>query len=198
MTTDRARAHSTSRRTNLGLAALAIAAAVTLSACGNGGSTAPSGSTSADASSTQVLPVTENPIVNTATATTLSIDSVLVENNVDESGKATDDHLEIALSNDGSAALTGLEVFYTFSDATTGDTESYYVALPTDFTISAGGQRVAHFDNTGTPDHFPVNEFSLYGTDTNALDVTVIVSAEGAATQTATVKKDEGGAETAD
>ena len=45
---------------------------------------------------------------------------------------------------------------------------------------------------------FPVNEFSLYSTDTNALNVTVTVSAADAAIQTITVKKDAGGPETAD
>ena len=60
------------------------------------------------------------------------------------------------------------------------------------------GTRIAHFDNTGATDHFPVNKFSLYSTSKNAMDVTVIVSAEGAAVQTATVKKDAGGAENPD
>ena len=200
MTTHRShlRPATRSRRVSVSLAALVVAAAGLLSACGGSSSTAPSASASSNATSGQVLPVTSNPIKNTATATPLAIDSVLVENNVDASGKPADDHLEVALSNSGAGALANLEVYYTFSDPKTGDTENYYVALPSDFTIPAGGQRVAHFDNTGAPDHFPVNEFSLYSTDTNALDVTVIVSAEGAAPQTATVQKDAGGAETAD
>jgi hypothetical protein len=57
---------------------------------------------------------------------------------------------------------------------------------------------VAHFDNTGATDHFPVNKYSLYATSVNALDVEVIVSADGAAVQTATIQKDAGGAETPD
>jgi hypothetical protein len=200
MTTHRShlRPATRSRRLSVSLAALVVAAAGLLSACGGSSSTAPSASASSNATSGQVLPVTSNPIKNTATATPLAIDSVLVENNVDASGNPADDHLEVALSNSGASDLANLEVYYTFSDPKTGDTESYYLALPSDFTIPAGGQRVAHFDNTGAPDHFPVNEFSLYSTDTNALDVTVIVSAEGAAPQTATVQKDAGGAETAD
>ena len=67
-----------------------------------------------------------------------------------------------------------------------------------DFTIPAGGNRTAHFDDTGAPDHYPVNKYSLYYTDTNALDVTVTVSAQGVKVQTATITKDEGGAEVAD
>lgn len=146
-----------------------------------------------------ILPVSGNPINNTSTAELLRIDSVLVENNEDPAtGKAVDDHLEIALSNTGGADLGGFEVYYTFTDPAEGITENYYAVLPADFTIPAGGTRVAHFDNTGAPDHFPINEFNLYKATVNALDVTVVVSAAGAAPQTATVKKDAGGEETAD
>ena len=154
------------------------------------GTTAPAGG--------PVLPVADNPITNTSTVQALKIDSVLVENNVDSSGSPASDHLEIALTNNGTTELTAFEVFYTFTDPTTSVTENYYAKLPSDFTIPAGGQRTAHFDNTGTPDHFPVNDFSLYYTDTNALDVSVIVSAKGAAIQTITLHKDAGGAEAAD
>lgn len=154
------------------------------------GTTAPAGG--------PVLPVADNPISNTSTVQALKIDSVLVENNVDSTGKTASDHLEIALTNTGTTELTAFEVFYTFTDPTTNVTENYYAKLPADFTIPAGGQRTAHFDNTGAPDHFPVNEFSLYYTDTNALDVTVTVSATNAAIQTTTLQKDAGGGETAD
>lgn len=146
----------------------------------------------------EVLPATSNPISNTATAKTLTIDSVLVENNVDAKGKATDDHLEIAVSNTGTTELAGFEVYYTFADPTAGATESYYTKLPAEFTLAAGAKRGIHFDSTGLPDHFPVNKFSLYKTSTNAMDVTVIVSANGASVQTFTLKKDAGGAEAAD
>jgi hypothetical protein len=145
-----------------------------------------------------VLPVKVNPIINTASAQTLRIDSVIVENNVDAGGKAASDHLEVAMTNTGATPLSGFEVFYTFTDPSTAITESYYAKLPDSFSIAPGAQRVAHFDKTGQPDHFAVNEFSLYYTDTNALEVTVTVSANGAAVQSVTVKKDAGGAETAD
>lgn len=151
-----------------------------------------------EAGSASVLPVTSNPISNNATAATLKIDSVLVENNVDANGKATDDHLEIAVSNTGTMGLVGFDVFYTFTDPTTATAESYYTKLPADFTVAPGAKRVIHFDSTGQPDHFPINKFSLYKTSTNALDVTVEVSAKGAAVATQSVKKDKGGAEAAD
>ena len=154
--------------------------------------------TSPTADPSVVLPVADNPIKNDSTVQALVIDSVLVENNVGTNGAVASDHLEIALSNSSTADLAGVEVFYTYSDPSTGVTESYYTKLPDSFTIAAGAKRVIHFDDTGAPDHFPVNKFSLYYTDTNAMDVTVEVSAKGAAAQTATIQKDPGGTEAAD
>lgn len=145
-----------------------------------------------------VLPVASNPITNTSTVQALTIDSVLVENNIDGSGTTTSDHLEIALTNTGAAELTAFEVYYTFTDPTSGATEGYYAQLPASFTIPAGGTRIAHFDNTGATDHFPVNAYSIYYTDTNALDVTVTVSATDTAIQTTTIQKGAGGPETVD
>ncbi len=174
----------------------AAAATVADTSASTGESAQPSGST--PAAGGQILPVASDPISNTATEQTLTIDSVLVENNVDAAGKAADDHLEITLTNTGATELGGFEIYSTFTDTTDGISESYYTELPGTFTIPAGGTRVAHFDNTGEPDHFPVNEFSLYKTSANAQDVTVEVSANGAAVQTATIMKDPGGAETAD
>lgn len=189
--------------------ALATAGSILLVACGSGtGSTpgaaqTPSSSSPTGAGSTataggQVLPVASDPISNTATAPGLSIDELLVENNVDATGAAAPDHLEIALSNSTSGDLGGLEIYYTFTDTVTGDTEGYDTVLPADFSIPAGGTRVVHFDDSGAPDHFPVNQFSLFATSTNALDVEVEVSAAGVAVQTATVQKDAGGAEVPD
>lgn len=186
------------------IAAIGIAGTLLLAACGGSSSTnakpaatAPEGTTAAGTGA--VLPVTSNPITNTATADGLHIDNVLVENNVDPTtGKDASDHLEIALSNTSTNTLGGIEIYYTFADPKTGVTENYYTALPADFTIPAGGTRTVHFDDTGATDHFPVNKFSLYYTDTNALDVTVTASAQGVKVQTATITKDEGGAEVAD
>lgn len=179
-----------------------------LGACSSSGSPDSSGTaassssvtsnTSPNAASGQVLPVSSNPIVNDSTVQAFTIDSVLVENNVDATGKTADDHLEIAVTNSSSVDLAGFEVFYTFDDPTAQITESYDAMLPESFTVAAGATRVIHFDNSGAPDHFAVNDFSLYATSANALDVTVIVSAADTAPQTATVQKDAGGSETAD
>ena len=191
-------------RHRLAIGAAALTATSLLAACGagsSGTSTNATQQTTTDSASNPgaVLPVDTNPITNTATADGLTIDSVLAENNVDPgTGKDASDHLEITLSNTSAADVGGFEIYYTFADPTTNITENYYLELPADFTIPAGGTRTAHFDDTGATDHFPVNKFSLYYTDTNALDVTVTVSANGVKVQTTTIAKDEGGAEVAD
>lgn len=196
------------KRPTIRLTAALITAAIALAACGGAASTgsppagnsnqAAGGTSSGAAAPDRVLPVTANPIANTSTAKSLTIDSVLVENNVDATGKAVDDHLEVALSNTGATPLTGLEFFYTFTDPTAKLSESYYAKLPSNISIPAGGKQVVNFDNSGTPGSVPVNEFSLYATSKNALDVKVVASATGTAVTTATVKKDAGGAEAAD
>ena len=197
--------HRYSRALRLG--AVTLLAATALSGCGGSAAKTDSSATVSTTTSTGTggapaashdLPVADNPISNAATAKGLQITSVLVENNEDPATKKTvDDHLEIALENTSANDLTGFEVYYSFADPTDNTTEGYYAKLPTSFTVPAGGTRIVHFDNSGAVDHFPVNKYSLYSTSKNALDVTVTVSAADVAVQTATVKKDAGGAENA-
>ena len=166
----------------------------TPTSAGNAANNSASGSGSGS-----VLPVTSNPITSTGGAQALKIASVLVENNLDSKTKKTaDDHLEIALSNTGSAPLSGVEVYYAFTDTVTKATEGYYLKLPDTFSIGPGAKRVAHFDSKSEEDHFPINKFSLYRTSTNKLDVSVMVAATGAASQTSKLQKDAGGPEEAD
>jgi hypothetical protein len=194
-------------KSRLTLTLSASALALALAACGGSTATKPavtkppatSSATAAPAGTGQVLPVKENPIKNTSTTKALVVGKILVEDNADPVTKKTvGDHLEIPLSNTGTTALGGFEIFYTFTDTKTNESESYYAKLPDSFTIAPGASRVAHFDKTGAPDHFPVNAFSLYATSKNALNVSVVVSAAGAAPETASVKKDAGGSEQAD
>lgn len=194
--------HHTVIRAIGGLAVVGLA----LTACG-GGATSASPATGSGTSTTspaagnssQVLPVAANPITNTSTAPGLTIKSVLVENNEDPATKkVVADHLEIALQNSSTATLSGFEVYYTFTDRKTKDTEGYYADLGPDFTIPAGSSRIVHFDQTGSVDHFPDNNYSLYHESKNALDVTVQVSAKGVAVADASVKKDAGGPENPD
>jgi hypothetical protein len=145
-----------------------------------------------------ILPIDSNPINNTSTASGLTIVEVLVENNVDPAtGGDAPDHLEIKLRNDSESELSGFVVYYEITDLVTGAKEGYCSELA-GFTIPAGGERVVHFDNTGATDHYPDNEFSLYHSSINEIQVDVTVSATGVAPQTASVKKDAGGDENPD
>jgi hypothetical protein len=187
------------RRMSLPLVTV-VASGLLLAGCSSGTTTPASTSAGSQTSaSAQVLPVAEDPITNSSTEPGLTISSVLVENNVNpDTNKDAADHLEIALENALTTPLSGVEVFYTIDDPTTGESESYYTDLGPDFSIPAGGERTVHFDDTGAPDHYPVNAYSLYATSTDALTITVEVSAGGVAVQTATVNKDAGGAENPD
>ncbi len=169
-----------------------------LAGCGGGASTATPGAPAATTSSgtgAQVLPVASNPISNSSTAAGLTITKALVENNVSaETGKAASDHLEIELRNTTSKRLTEIAVYFKITDPSKKVSEGYYTKL-TGFTLAPGATRVAHFDQTGARDHYPVNKYSLYYTDKNALVVDIVASASGLKPATFTVKKDSGGAE---
>lgn len=183
------------RRIATAVANTTIAGAMLLASCSSTASK-PTTTTNIGAA---VLPAETNPILNNSTADGLTIDSVLVENNVDsETGKTADDHLEMALSNTSTTTLTNIEIFYTFTNPRSGLTESYFTKLPSTFSIPPGGTRIAHFDDSGRPDHFAVNKFSLYYTDIEQLNVTVTVSAPNFKIQTTDLTKDAGGAEAAD
>jgi hypothetical protein len=180
--------------------AVALLAAVGLAAApaGCGDDEEPASSAPAKSESTgtkRVLPVAANPIANDSTAPGLAISKALVENNVSpETGKDVSDHLEVALENTTSKPLDGIEIFYKISDRTKGVSEGYYSKLD-GFVIPPGATRVAHFDDTGRKDHFPVNKYSLYYVDTNELIVDVMASAPTVKPATFTVRKDAGGAE---
>jgi len=189
----------THRHRTMAVALATALAALALAGCSSGAASTPTGPGTATATAPAgppVLPVTSNPITNTSTVQALKIVSVMVENNVDPATKAiAPDHLEIALQNTGSTALTGFEIYYTITAATTKAAENYYTKLPTSFTIAPGATRVANFDGTGQPDHFPVNKFSLYYQSKNPLDVNVEVSAANTAVQKASAHKAAGGPE---
>lgn len=197
-----------SRRTiapALALAAVALTVGVA-SGCGGSGSssasstptdtTTPTTTTSTSSSgSAQVLPVAKNPISNSATAAGLTITKVLVENNVSsETGKAVDDHLEIALKNTSAKPLDNVAIYYKVTDPAKGASEGYYTKLD-GVTIPPGATRVVHFDNTGVAYHYPVNKYSLYYTDKNKLRIDVTASSPSVKVATFSVNKDAGGAE---
>jgi hypothetical protein len=182
------------------LAVLAIGAAVVLaSGCGGSpqsASSTPSAAVTTSSNTTgRVLPVAKNPIWNTSTAPGLAITKALVENNVvSRTNQVVDDHLEIALKNTSAKPLDRIAIYYKITDEKKGVSEGYYTKLD-GFTIAPGATRVAHFDQTGAKDHYPVNKYSLYYTDKNALVVDVMAAAPGVQPATTMVKKDAGGPE---
>lgn len=188
------------RMLNRKVAALLAAGLVTavVAGCGGGSSSQTGGATptaGAPASGQQVLPVATNPIDATATASGLTITKALVENNVSPTtGKAVDDHLEVALENTSTKPLDQVEIYYKITDPAKNVSEGYHAKL-SDFTIAPGATRVAHFDSTGETDSFPVNKYSLYYTDKNALVVDITAGAKDVKPATFSVKKDAGGAE---
>lgn len=137
----------------------------------------------------------DNPIVEASTTQGFKINSVLAENNVDAGGATVDDHLELTVTNTGAADITnGWDLFYSLTDKTTGDVQSFYLPLP-GFSIPAGKSVHLHVDTSGAPGHFRADPNSAYYKGKNAMQVDVILHAKGFAPQTSGVKKDAGGAE---
>lgn len=126
------------------------------------------------------------------------IKSILVENNVDETTKkGAPDHLEILLKNIANKPISNFTVFYKIVDQTNGATQSYELPL-TGFVLPAGKEAPVHIDISGKQGHFRANPNNSYYQSINPKDVTVVVSADGYKAQEMSVKKDKGGAETAD
>jgi len=181
-------------RTLLPLGAALLVAVPGLVGCGSDSSS--SGSAQANPSSTAaqstVLPVEENPILNPSTNPVLQVTYAALEDNVDPAtGKAIDDCLELTLHNTGAEPLTDLEVYYEFTDVTTGNHEGYHQVLD-GLEIPAGGETTVFFDNQSGPGHYPENAFSIYRSSTNQVDVAVQVSAPGTQIATATASKEAG------
>lgn len=176
----------------------AIAAVIGISVIGHGATppapaTAPNAAASSGAGGAPtLLPVSKNPIVNASTAPGLSVVSAMAENNVDPStNKPIADRLQVTVKNSSATALSGFEVFYTMTDATTNKSESYYVPL-TGLTVAAGATATVYFDNQASPNHYPENKFSLYRSSTNQVDFAVVVSAQGVAIAKGTAVKGKG------
>lgn len=137
-------------------------------------------------------------ITNTSTQPGLTITTALVENNVDPvTTKPVNDHLELTVRNGAATAMSGFEIFYTVTDTTTKQQESYDKVL-TGFTLAAGETKTINLDNQAGPGHYGINANGLYYKSTNALDFSVKLSAQGFAPQTQAVSKAAGGAEKKD
>ncbi|WNM23907.1 hypothetical protein [Demequina capsici] len=186
--------------TTAGLVALALltgcSTASPSSSTGTSSGSAPT-TTSGATTASAVLPVASDPIVDTSTTPGLAVTQVLLEDNTDASGAAISDCLQVTISNTSSQEATGLEMFYTMTDATTGASESYYQALD-GLSIPAGGSATVWFDGGSGTGHYAENAYSIYRSSTNEIDFTVEVAASGLQIATGTGIKSPGGAEQAD
>ena len=195
------------KNSSIYLGALLAAGALTLAGCSASStpassipasSNSPGGVAASGApSGSVVLPVAVDPIHNAATAAGLTVADVKLEDNTDPAGKAIGDRLQFTIGNDTAKPLTGLEVFYTMTDATTGAAESYYQPLA-GLTVPAKGNVTVYVDNGTGAGHFPENKFSLYRSSLNQVDFTVEVSAVGVKIATGTGSKSAGAGEQAD
>lgn len=138
-----------------------------------------------------------NQINNTATVSGLTLVSGKVENNTDDKGKITNDHLEILLKNTSTQDMSTLEVYYTITDLTTGKSEAYYKKLE-GLVLKGGESKPVHFDGVTGDGHFSVNTNSLYYTSKNKLQFDVQASASGFKIAHIQLTKDAGGAELKD
>jgi hypothetical protein len=165
---------------------------------GSSGAGAPAPGTTSTAPAATVLPVTKNPIANTGTAPGLTIGKAKAEDNTDpQTNAAVPDRLQFTLSNSTAAPVSGLEVYYTMKDASTGQTESYYQKLD-GLTLAPDTSATVYFDNGTGPGNYPENKYSLYRTSTNEVKISVEAAAPGLAPATATTTKAKGTGEKID
>lgn len=176
------------------LAALVIG--ITIWQTSSGGS--PGAPPPAAASAPTVLPVTTNPISGTGTKTGLSITGAMAEDNVDPATKAAiGDRIQFTLTNSTGNPMTGLEIYYTMKDTTTGATESYYQKLD-GLALSPGQGTTVYFDNGNGTGHYPENQYSLYRSSGNEVTISIEAAAPGYAPAHATATKAKGAGEKSD
>lgn len=139
-----------------------------------------------------------SPIDATGAAAAFAIKEALVEDNYDYATKtAANDHLELLITNTGTAPLTGLSIYYSIKDADSGKVEGTFRKLD-GFEVAASGEARIHFDEGTEPGHFRANPNSIYTTSQAAKTFSVTVKADGFAPVTTEIAKDKGGPEAAD
>lgn len=196
------------RTTLVALGAAGLISLVTVTGCSSSPSTnpvataTPTSTASTPTASTNpagiVLPVSSNPIRNTASNPVLEVTYAAVEDNVDPiSGKAISDRLELTLKNSGTTSLSNIEVYYAMTDVVAGAKEGYYQKLD-GLSIAPGAQATVYFDNKTGPGHYPENQFSIYRSSTNEVDFAIQVSAPGAKIAIAKAVKSTGTGEKVD
>jgi hypothetical protein len=139
----------------------------------------------------------DNPIAQTGKPNALSF-TAKVEDNFDRvTKKDVSDHLELEVKNTSGEPLKDIVMFYSLKDDITGAVESYYKPL-TGLALAKDETAAVHLDTGDTPGHFRENPNSIYRTSQNAKTFTIQLAASGYAPVQVELKKDKGGAETAD
>lgn len=136
---------------------------------------------------------TDNLISETSTTpVTITIKDARVEDN------ATADHLEITLTNNGTAVLNNFDIYYTITDKKDNTKEAYYQVL-NGLSLNPGDTTTIHFDNQVTEaGHYYGNMSGLYSTSANGLTFAIQLHAKGFQPIDFNVDKAEGTAEVAD
>ena len=145
-----------------------------------------------------------NPLPRGGKPNGLAIVSGKAEDNFDPvTKKDVADHVEMEVKNLSPDDIKGVDVFITLKDDVTGATENYYRKL-SGFAIAKGASRALHFDIGGSidfavaSDHFRANPNGAFYKTPNAKTVTIEIAAAGYEPASIEIKKNKGGAETAD
>ena len=145
-----------------------------------------------------------NPIPQQGAPATIRIVSAKVEDNFDPlTKKDVPDHLEIAVENVGKADQKGLSLYYTFAEVGGTVKEGTFRALK-GLTLKAGATTTLHFEAGGLIDfsaaseRFRINPNSALYRSKLAKLIDIQVALDGEAPAAISIKKDVGGAETAD
>ncbi len=165
-----------------------------VSGCGSSSGT----SNPTQGTTSQVLPVADDPIKNNATAPGLVIASAQVEDNVDPAtNQSIPDKLQISLKNTSSQTMSNFEIYYRMTDSTTGVSEGYYEKLG-GLSLGPNETKTVFFDNQSSPNHYPENKYSLYRTSKNEVRFTIELSTPGFKVATGETKKSVGTGEKQD
>ena len=144
-------------------------------------------------------PVFAANLINAAGAPApFAIKEALVENNYDFAAKKdAPDHLELLVTNSGSAPRTNFSIYYSITDSVSGKVESTFRKLD-GFSVPANGEARLHIDDAATTGHFRFNPNSIYSSSQAAKTFAVVLKQGDFAAVAVEIGKDKGGPEAAD
>ena len=141
---------------------------------------------------------TVNPISVAGAPAPFAIKEALVENNYDFAAKKdAPDHLELQVTNTGTAPLTNFSIYYSITDADTGKVEGTFRKLD-GFSVPANGEARLHIDDAAIAGHFRFNPNSIYTSSQAAKPFAVMLKQGDFAPVSVDIAKDKGGPEAAD